>query len=164
MENDNDGGATIFGIDYVFSDGFQLHGAFSWDDPGDVTTGETDVYFHSLYMQLAVTPTIDWVLAHNFQTRTRPVGTSPIRAFKQYGLTNYLFWHLSDIMALGTRYEWFYAGEGAGAPLSPVALTPGSHLHALTFGMHLRLRPRIVMRPEIRYDWVDFDGAVAGAR
>ena len=159
---DNDGKSTFCGFDYDPLDWVKLHGALTWGDPGDVADGETDFYMHEAYMQIGVTETIDYVLAHTFQTRTRPDTTSPVYAFKLYGLTNYAYWYMNDYFTLGLRYEWFYAGEGAGSALSPNVITPGTHFHAVTLGANLHLRKRIILRPEVRYDWADFDGAAGG--
>ncbi|MEM8680133.1 MAG: outer membrane beta-barrel protein, partial [Planctomycetota bacterium] len=160
--HDNEGQQTFFGFDYEPSPWCKLHGALSWGDPGDLADADTDFYFHEAYARFGVTNSLDYVLAHSFQTRTRPAGTVPINAFKMYGLANYLIWNLNDRVGLGARYEWFYSGEGANTALSPVVLTPGSHFHAITLGANVGVRGCFTIRPEVRYDWVDFDGPVAG--
>ena len=120
---------------------------------------------NSIVMDFALTDKLQYILHSDFQTRradpaTLPVGAPPGTpyAWKQYGINNYLIYELNDRWSAGTRYEWFYAGEGVGNPLGPAALTPGVHYNALTFGLNFRPRENFLFKPEMRYDWVDFDG------
>ena len=160
--HDNEGKQTFFGFDYEPSPWFKLHGALTWGDPGDLSDADTDFYLHETYARLGITESLDYVLAHSFQTRTRPFGTTPVNAFKMYGLANYLIWTVNEHVGLGARYEWLYAGEGVGTALSPNVITPGTHFHAFTLGANVGVRGCFTFRPEIRYDWADFDGPAPG--
>ena len=158
--NPNDGLTSLSGITWSPTDNLSFAYAFSWGDPGDDPVGDTDVWMHSLVMN-ATLGKWNYIFHHDFQTRRPAAAVGP--AFKQYGINQYLIRPLTERLSAGIRQEWFYAGENVGPPLGAAASTPGSHYHATSIGLNFR-RGNFLVKPEIRYDWVDFDGAVGDGR
>jgi hypothetical protein len=83
---------------------------------------------------------------------------------KWYGINQYLFYRLRDDLDLGVRVEWFRDQDNArvlGVPLQP--FTSGGNYVATTFGLNWHPREKVVLRPEIRWDWSDVDPPGRGA-
>ena len=57
------------------------------------------------------------------------------------GITQYLKYAVRDSMDLGVRFEWF---EG---------VTTGQQFYDLTVGAQAQIAPRLVVRPEVRWDF-----------
>jgi hypothetical protein len=160
FENRNDGSTYLGGISFQLTDDINLIYAMTFGDPGDDPNLNTDVYMQSVVCDVALTDKLNYVFHSDFQTRTPDPANGG--SWKQYGVNNYLIYELNCKWSVGTRYEWFYVGENAGPPLGPGTLTPGVHYHDLTFGLNWRPRDSFLFKPEVRYDFIDFDGAVAG--
>lgn len=166
FENRNDGSTFLGGFSAPLTDATTLTYTTSFGDPGDNPLGGTDVFMNSVILDTALTDSVNHVLWGDFQTRR----TAPGQAFKQYAVVNYLTKQINDKVAVGMRHEWFYAGDGGivqsvgGAPAGG-----GAHFHDLTLGMNYQVRNNIMIKPEVRYDWIDsefidrfgavFDGA-----
>ncbi len=69
---------------------------------------------------------------------------------KWVGLNQYLFYTINDCWKAGVRFEWFRDQNGVRV-LNGV---PNADYYELTAGLNWTPRSRIVVRPEIRYDWV----------
>ena len=77
---------------------------------------------------------------------------------KWYSVNQYLFCRLRDNLDFGVRVEWFRDQDNArvlGIPVEP--LTSGGNYVATTFGLNWRPYEKVVLRPEIRWDWSDVD-------
>lgn len=159
FDNRNDGSVFLGGIGMQLTEKTAVTYATVIGDPGDGPT-TTDAYMHSLVFDTAITDKLNHVLQADFQTRTPDPAAGD--AFKQYGIVNYLLRQVTDCLGVGLRYEWFYVGENAGPPLGPATLTPGVHYHAWTLGANYKPRENIIIKPEIRGDYIDFDGMIGG--
>lgn len=76
-----------------------------------------------------------------------------------YGLNQYLVYQLNERWAVGTRFEWWsVAKDSVGlidSPISGGVNIPGrADVYALTAGLNYRPHANVVVRPEVRYDWV----------
>ncbi len=93
-----------------------------------------------------------------------------------YSLVNYLFYKITPCCTLGARFEWFkdeglsrYASiptERTNSQLDYV--TRGDNYYNVSLGLNWQLRENLMIRPEVRYDWSDFeleysDGTVINA-
>ncbi|MCA9263306.1 MAG: porin [Planctomycetales bacterium] len=163
FSNKNDGKTWLGGVGLQLTERMNLIWAATFGDPGDDPATATDVYMQSLVLDMTLSDQLNYVFQTDFQTRRPDPAVGP--AFKQYGINQYLIRQLNDQWAAGMRYEWFYAGENVGAPLglpANLAASPGLHYHGLTCGLNYRPSDRVLIKPEIRYDWVDYDGPVPG--
>jgi len=76
-----------------------------------------------------------------------------------FGINQYLFRTLSDCVALGARFEWWNveADSRGFYDNADFDLSGDYDIYALTLGANLRPHANVVVRPEIRWDWVDGD-------
>jgi hypothetical protein len=63
-----------------------------------------------------------------------------------YGVTNYLIYKYNDCWSVGGRFEWWKSNNVTGLSDSFQNVTGGLNYHA---------HANLVIRPEIRYDWVN---------
>ena len=107
-----------------------------------------DGYMHSIVLELDLTERLKYVFHSDLLHVDQPTGLGFANSF---GINQYLFYTLNDCWAAGTRIEW-YKPEGI------------SHNQA-TFGLNYRPHTNIVVRPEIRHEWIpafDQDQTVFG--
>jgi len=78
-----------------------------------------------------------------------------------FGLTNYIFYQLTDTLSLGTRFEWFNDADSTmiDGGYDFALQDKSSNYFALTFGANWTPMSWLTVRPEIRYDFSDFDAA-----
>ncbi|MDP6557059.1 MAG: porin [Pirellulaceae bacterium] len=141
------------------------------------TVTPTPRNMYSLVMNYHVTDRLEYVLQHDNSWQEDVFG--PGVDAEWYGLNHYLFYTLNDCWKFGARFEWFRDDDGvrlSGAPLrvgGPGGLgimLPGGaadlagNYYNVTLGANWTPRSRIVVRPEVRWDWSDgttaapFDG------
>jgi hypothetical protein len=78
-----------------------------------------------------------------------------------FGIDQYLFYSLSDTLALGARMEWFRDDDGVriglNRPSNPNKPPFVGSLYSLSGGFNWTPGNALVIRPEVRWDW--FEGA-----
>lgn len=120
----------------------------------------TDGNAHTFLLDSALTNRLNWVLQSDL-FRMDSTGED------NFGLTQYLFYTVSDWLRFGTRIEW-WKGDGITgyAPHGAVLPNAGSwSYYALTGGVNIRPHANFVLRPEVRYDWspaANYDEAYFG--
>ena len=160
----NFGGSTFLGgFSYSPTDNFAATYATSIGDSGVDLPGANSVYSHSIILDFAFGRGWNYIFQTDLQYRDSDSALAPgVFNSKQYGINQYLIKKINCRWSAGTRVEWLYAGEGNGPPLNRPIATPGSHYHAITFGLNYQRSRSLVIKPEVRYDWVDFDGPPGG--
>lgn len=97
----------------------------------------------------------DWqyVLQHDnyWWDNAAPGGTQA----EWYGLTNYLFYTINPCWKAGVRYEWFNDQHGTRID-NAFGGNFGAHWHELSLGLNWTPHPNVLVRPEVRWDWVDY--------
>ena len=173
---------------YDYSDDVTVYGGytFGWDsgfdDNGDnflggVSLGLTDAltltyattigrfgegrfngvekgYMQSLVADYAVSDNLQYIVQSDLLDTEDGAG-APVR--DTFGLNQYLIYTLNDCWAAGARFEW-YQSEGVYTDIGQNA-----DVYALTFGVNHRPHANVIVRPEIRWDWVDNNAAVLAA-
>jgi hypothetical protein len=104
---------------------------------------------------------IRYVLQADFAHETNVVPAQQgLEDAEWFGVLNYLFYDLNPRWTLGLRYEWFSDDDGTrvgglgyphGVPLFPVP----SHWQEIAVGVNYKPHPNILVRSELRWDWVD---------
>jgi hypothetical protein len=107
-------------------------------------------YMHSLVTDVTLTDKLQYIGQSDLLTTENAVGDT-VR--DSIGYNNYLIYTMSDCLAFGTRLE-YWQNETGGEDFDYVDLTLGAN-----FKPHANL----LIRPEIRWDWVDGDLAVLAA-
>ncbi len=77
-----------------------------------------------------------------------------------YGLVNYLYYELNPCWSLGARYEWFSDDDGVrvaglGYPKGISLNTVPSHWQEFSLGVNYTPNANVLVRSELRWDWVD---------
>jgi len=74
-----------------------------------------------------------------------------------YGINQHLIRTISSKLSLGLRGEWHRA-EGTIFDIPPITRGgQGGDIYALSFGANWNVSPKITIRPELRYDWANYD-------
>ncbi|TWT90838.1 hypothetical protein Mal64_12350 [Pseudobythopirellula maris] len=100
-------------------------------------------YSHSLVFDVALSDNLNYVLQSDYvgiDNDTRTIGAND-----QIGVNQYLFYTMSDCVAVGSRIEWWK--------------TDGFSYQEMTFGLNYKPHANLVIRPEVRYDWTASDAA-----
>ncbi len=149
FSNGNNGSVYLGGIGFAPTEDFSVIYTLSFGDPGDAPVNKSDTFLQSIVADWMLTDRLEYVFQSDFQTRR-----SPVLGGKSYGINNNLFYDLTCNTKAGMRYEWFREGRGVNG-LGGAS----EHFHALSFGLNHAIADGVVIRPEIRYDWVDRDDA-----
>ncbi|MFK7820164.1 MAG: outer membrane beta-barrel protein [Planctomycetaceae bacterium] len=95
-------------------------------------------YGHSIVLDTQLTDNFNYVIQGDYLD-TDGVGPLGLLPDRQYGINNYFLYTLSDSLAAGIRYEWWNVS--------------GVSVNDITFGVNIKLRDNLVIRPEVRHDW-----------
>ena len=147
FENRNDGSTFLGGAIWNVSECFDVLYAASAGDPGDVRNASSDAYVHSLIGDYRFGYGWNYVFQWDYQTLESSGGPRT----DSHAINQYLFKQLRQNLSVGTRIEYFRDEDGV-----RIGNGPGEYYGA-TFGVNWRPLDRMVLRPEIRWDW--FDGA-----
>ncbi len=75
---------------------------------------------------------------------------------KSYGINQHLIYTINSKWAVGLRGEWQRA-EGTIFDAGPYTGGQGGDLYEITLGANWNVCPKVMIRPELRYDWTDYD-------
>ncbi len=144
---DDNGDAVLGGISAQITDDIKLiyagvGGRFGEARFNGVETG----YMHSIVADIAVSDNLQYVFQSDYLD-TQDVTDNGFR--NSFDVNQYLMYSLTDCLALGGRFEW-YDSEGVYS-----AFGDEIDVYALTTGINYRPHANLVIRPEIRWDWVD---------
>jgi hypothetical protein len=117
--------------------------------------GDGDIYMNSFVFQWDINNCWTYIFQHDLGVNT-PVG-GPQTSW--YGINQYLQRQINECLAAGVRVEWF--ADPDGARISYNGLATGDY-GEVTFGVNWSPRERLVIRPEVRYDW--FNGLAAAGQ
>lgn len=109
------------------------------------------------------------MLQHDYgwQAGATPWDGSPTKTASWHGLVQYLYYDVSDKLAVGVRGEWFRDDDGtrvAGpreARDNPPARLAAANYYGLSLGANVKPNANLTIRPEVRWDWQVRDSAAA---
>ena len=110
-------------------------------------------YMHSLIADYAVSDSLQYIIQSDVLD-THDANDVAVR--DTFGINQYLIKTVNDCLAYGTRFEW-YQSEGVYTPVGVNA-----DIYALTMGVNYRPHANLVIRPEVRFDWVDGNTQTGG--
>jgi hypothetical protein len=105
-------------------------GNFGWRDGGDDNS-----YQHSVVLTADITERLQYVLQSDLIDTSNP----GVSEFDTIGVNNYVLFKLSDLFALGGRFEWWKAD--------------GVSFYEATGGVNIQPLHNLIFRPEYRHDW-----------
>ena len=143
---EDNGDAFLGGASLDVTDSFNLtYAASGGVFRNNVFDGTLKGYMHSIVGNMQVSDNLNWVIQSDLLDVESNVGI--VENTETFGINNYLFYTVSDKLALGTRFEWYNVEEDtAGTDID---------IYALTTGFNYRPHSNIIVRPEVRWDWDD---------
>ena len=105
----------------------------------------------SVVIDTAMTDNLNYIFQTDYLDTEDPTGA---RARNTFGINQYLIYGISDCWAAGLRAEWWnVATEQFGAG------SGNTDVYSLTGGLNYRPHANVLIRPEIRWDWIKEDAA-----
>ncbi len=156
--NANGGSNYLGGFGIELMDSVNLTYINTYGNFGLKDGGGEDSYSHSVVMTAGLTDKLSYVFQTDYLD-TDDNNDAGIPGVDNIGINQYLFYQYSDAIALGTRIEWWKGTGPAGGPFNSRASR-----YEVTSGVNVKLLDNLVVRPEVRKDWVpaeDFDEDMA---
>ena len=125
-----DGSNFLGGVSYAFSD--SVTGIYA-TTIGDFGARGSDGYMHSFILDVAVTDNLQYI----FQNDVLRVDSTGEDIFD---INQYFIYSINDCLAVGQRIEWWKLD--------------GTSFYEATTGVNIRPHANVILRPEIRTDWV----------
>lgn len=150
------GGVSWTSRDEQTSVAFAIHTGTEQDEPPDTDNRRT---MGSLVVSHQLSRRLQYVVQHDqgFEDDV-PITVAPgvvqVSDARWYGINQYFLYKLTDTCSLGLRYEWFRDKDGTRVRDDGV----GADYFAVTLGLNWRPTDWMVVRPELRIDWVDTPG------
>ncbi len=127
-------------LTYTTSDG-RMSKAFP--DGADSERG----FLHSIVSEATITDRIQYINQIDVLQTEDGAGTSVRDTFSY---NSYLLYTVNDCLALGGRFEWY---DAKGIFANDV------EIYDCTLGLNIKPHANILVRPEVRWDWIDGDAA-----
>ncbi len=111
-------------------------------------------YMHSIVADVALTDNLQYIFQSDYLDTEDNTNTT----FRDtIGINNYLIYTINDCWAVGSRFEW-YQNEGVYTNVGQEA-----DIYQLTLGLNYKPHANVIVRPEVRFDWVENNTAVLAA-
>ncbi len=107
---------------------------------------------YSLVWQQRLSERLEYVLQHDWGVQA---GHARLGHVGWYGINQYLFYTFDERWKLGLRLEWFRDDDGT--RVAPQQLR-GADYYQASLGLNYSPGRRLVVRPELRWDWIDAPG------
>jgi hypothetical protein len=144
---DDNGDAFLGGVSAQVTEDLKLiYAAVGGRFGEDRFAGNSRGYMHSIVADYAVSDNLQYIFQSDLLDTENNAQAGLVNTI---GINQYLIYTLSDCWAVGGRYEW-YNNEGI-----YTAFGDETDIHALTAGVNYRPHANLIVRPEIRWDWVD---------
>jgi len=108
-------------------------------------------YMHSIILGWDITERLNYSVITSYGSLNDKINDQT--AGEDYGIVNYLTYELTDKTKLGLRYEWFEVKENP-----KTADEAKGKFQELAFSVRCDVTERLMIRPEVRYDWINEDG------
>ena len=132
----NDGNNFLGGAAYSLSDNVKVTYILTLGDFGARASG----YSHSIVADIGITDKLNYVFWTDMVDTNANGPAAGAGANSQLSVNNNLFYTVNDCLAFGTRLEWWKNGADS--------------TYQCTIGANFRPHANVVIRPEIRHDWL----------
>ena len=121
---------------------------------------------YALVLTRKLTDKLTYALEHNFGNDPRAATQMGVRHAEWGSLVNYLFYQLNDCWTVGGRYEFLVDDDGAivnglGNPHGIPLLAVPANWNELSLGVNYKPNKNLILRSEVRWDWVDLRAEVS---
>ncbi len=157
---EDNGDSFLGGVSVSLTDNLSLTYASTGGRFADSPNGTLEKgYMHSIVADLALSDSLQYIMQSDLLDTENNAGET-VR--DTIGINNYLIYTVNDCLSLGARYEWWnvgadsqgFYGDNATAGLANVA-QGDFDVTALTLGLNYKPHSNVIVRPEIRWDWID---------
>lgn len=155
---DDNGDSFLGGLSVALSDQFTLTYATVAGRFGSAPLGTPEKgYMQSLVADISVSDNLQYIIQSDYLDSDN--GISTVR--QTFDINQYLIYSINDCWSVGGRFEWwqvqkdsqgYYGGAAAIPANTPVV--GNFDVYALTFGVNYKPHANVIIRPEIRSDWV----------
>ncbi len=125
----------------------------------DNAGGNERGWMHTLLFDVSLTDKLTYIFQNDILDTEDATGQTWRETF---GINQYLLHTINDCWALGARFEYWNLdarSQGYYGPAAPPGLvntaTGDYDIFALTLGLNYKPHANVMIRPEIRWDWVD---------
>ena len=120
--------------------------------------GSNDRTSYSLVFSHKCTCRLTYILQHDYGVETDAAidRSFTLTDARWYGINQYFIYDMTPTTSIGFRFEWFGDPENArvlGVPIE--SQTDGGNYYAASVGLNWKPCDRVVLRPELRWDWSD---------
>lgn len=158
--DNNEDLSVLGGFAWTSADKFaSLAWYFNVGDEDDA--GRQNRYVQSIVLTLQLQEDLKYV-AHSDYGSQQGAGWNPGEDAEWYSITQYLMYTINDCWSAGFRYEFFADDDGFRVSQilpddSHTIPLPGvpAHWQDITFGFNYKPHANFVVRPEVRWDWVE---------
>ena len=136
------GSSWLGGFGYSLTDDVSLTYMSTYGDFGWLGNGRNDSYSHSVVVDFTLTDNLNYVFQSDMVKAD---------VYDTVGINQYLFYTLNDCTSVGARVEWWKVD--------------GLSVNAATFGLNYKPHANLVLRPEVKQEWVPsagFDQTIFG--
>jgi hypothetical protein len=116
--------------------------------------GAEQGYMSSLLIDYSMSDKLTYIFQNDILDTENNTGGTVRDTFD---INQYLIYQLNDCWGVGARFEW-YQNEGVYTNVGQQA-----DIYALTLGLNYKPHANVMVRPEIRWYWVDNNAAVLAA-
>ncbi|MGB7326202.1 MAG: porin [Rubripirellula sp.] len=141
------GGANVQLTDDINVTSTLIGGRFN-DRAGRAERG----FMSSTVAQVQLTPKLSYVFQTDLLETEDAAGNTDRETFD---INQYLFRTINDYVQLGSRFEWWQVQADSSGYGLPTGAIGDYDVYALTLGLNVQPHANVMIRPEIRWDWVD---------
>ena len=159
---EDNGDAFLGGASLTLTDNFSVTYATvagTFAETGGVVGEEG--YMHSIVGDLSLGDNLQYIIQSDLLDSTDGADQT-VR--DTIGVNNYLIYTVNDCLAFGGRFEWWNVNANSSGLVDGALLSDGDiDVTALTLGVNYRPHANLIVRPEIRWDWVETSGTASVA-
>ncbi len=135
------GNSWLGGFGYSLADNLKLTYVSTAGDLGWRGEG----YSHSVVLDWQATGRLNYVIQSDLVSTNGVLLGDEVTFLPgvwndQFGINQYLLYRINDCLAAGLRAEWWH--------------TDGISVNEVTYGLNIRPIPNLVIRPEVRHQWI----------
>lgn len=130
-----DGSMVIGGVEVQLTDAISFSYIATSGDTGPIN----NMYSHTIVLEMELSDRLDYALQTDYISQVSII--EQLRPAT--GITQYMNYQLTDSVDLGIRFEWFDF------------LDSNREYSDLTLGLAASVTPNLLIRPEVRWDYVD---------
>ncbi len=146
FSNSQSGSNYIGGFAVDLTDDINLTYISTYGNFGAIGNRSDDDYMHSVVIDVQLTDRAEYVFQSDYRRiKGAPGGVNAVAGVQEiFGINQYLFYDYNDYVRFGSRIEWWR--------------NDGVSNYEYTSGVNIKLLDNLVLRPELRKDWVPATG------